>query len=139
MGTHKCESLDVLVMQVVFRARSLFRLQQYSDALVAFSHAMALTETTDEDVDLEYLEMHGSMVHNIASCYHHLGALDVAQMYYEAAKADFRKALTTGSKANSRRLTFVNERLQDLNQCRMPVTGTYCDSRGTSPCSACQP
>ena len=134
VGMHpvdKWESMDDVVMQIIRRARSLFRLQRYDEALIAFSNVMALIERQDSsDYDIDYLEMHGSMVHNIASCFHHLRAFDVAQIYYEAAAQDFRVAVSTGSATNQRRLEFVNERLNELEQSVLPDGRTYCDSSG---------
>jgi hypothetical protein len=81
----KPTSLDEVANAVLCRARGLFQLLEYEDALVAFTQCLALTERTEIGSDrgaatVDYLEWRGALVHNIASCHHHLGRFDVAQV-----------------------------------------------------------
>jgi tetratricopeptide (TPR) repeat protein len=130
----KFDSVESLAHHVLGRARGLFALEKYADAAAAFTQCMALTEKYADDV--EYLEWSGAIVHNIASCYHHMGELDVALMYYDFAARDFKKALklTSGglgvTSINRRRLQFVNQRLDDIQCSRPPNKDTYLDSSG---------
>jgi hypothetical protein len=90
-------------------------------------------------------------VHNLASCYHHLGEFDVAQVLYEFAIGDFCKAggrnpaeaeepdellqifkfMPTVDNVNSRRLRFSQQRLQMLNDACLPPIDVYLDETGT--------
>ena len=122
----KPESLEALAEHVLECARALFYLNQYWPALAAFTHCLALRESTAEPT-VEYIEWRGAMLHNIATCFHHLGVLDAALVYYEYAAADFGNS---ASDVNRARIAFVKERLVAVADKRMPRTDTYLDSDG---------
>ena len=80
--------------------------------------------------------MRGAIVHNIASCLHHLGELEAAQAYYEQAIQAFEKAKTPFlermmyGNTNQRRVDFVKERLIDISWGRKPDGDKYLDENG---------
>ena len=104
---------------------------------------MALLEKPGQSLDADELEWQGAMLHNVASCLHHLAELDAAQAYYELAIANFRRAeqLLFGIAAlrpgpehdsvNRRRIDFVNQRISDIGRQQAPDTRSYMDSSGT--------
>ena len=77
--TTKLGSVDEVSQVILRRARALFQMLEYEEALVAFTQCIALTEGGEGTPDSDYLEWRGALVHNIASCHHHLGHFDVAQ------------------------------------------------------------
>mmetsp|Transcript_12025 Transcript_12025/g.29785 ORF Transcript_12025/g.29785 Transcript_12025/m.29785 type:complete len:231 (-) Transcript_12025:25-717(-) len=135
----KFESVHLLARHVLVRARSLFTLEDYAAAAAAFTHCMALTEERTPAHPSDYFEWRGAIVHNIASCHHHLGRADVALAYYELAARDFERALRLEAatpawlaegEVNRRRLAFVRQRLEDVHCGRTPRKDTYLDSNG---------
>lgn len=138
----KFEDFDELSRHVLARARALFSLDKYEDAASAFTHCMILTEREHPEHMLEYLEWRGVMMHNIASCYHHMLEFDVALMYYEFAAHDFEEvvqkaswhslasAAFIGGGVNLQRLQFVKQRLEDVHCSRLPAKGLYLDAHG---------
>ena len=82
--------------------------------------------------------MRGAIVHNIASCLHHLGELEAAQAYYEQAIQAFERAKTPFlermmyGNTNQRRVDFVKERLIDISWGRKP-DGDKCLDESPNP------
>lgn len=141
----KLESVELLTRQVLERARCLYSLDRYSEAVSAFLQCIALTEGQPRlQPSLEQLESSGVMLHNIASCHHHMGRYDVALVFYELAAANFQQAIRESESplfvdirgllsdgcVNQRRLQFVNQRLEDVHHSRVPDKQVYLDASG---------
>ena len=61
--------LQTLEWNLLSEAKTLFHQQKYEDALNTFTHCLAVTEKTRSSRDAT---VRGAIVHNIASCLHHL-------------------------------------------------------------------
>ena len=62
--------------QLLSEAKALFHRKEYEESLNTFTHCLAVTEKTRSSRDAT---VRGAIVHNIASCLHHLGELEAAQ------------------------------------------------------------
>ena len=76
------ETLQSLEWQLLSEAKALFHRKEYEESLNTFTHCLAVTEKTRSSRDAT---VRGAIVHNIASCLHHLGELEAAQV--RAARA----------------------------------------------------
>ncbi len=129
----KKEVLTQLEWHLLAEAKDLFHSGKYEEALNTFTHCLAVTEKTRSSKDLA---VRGAIVHNIASCLHHLGELEAAQDYYEQAIGSFEKAETPALErimygdANKRRVDFVKERLIDIQWNRKPDNDVFLDENG---------
>ena len=70
------ETLQSLEWQLLSEAKALFHRKEYEQSLNTFTHCLAVTEKTRSSKDAT---VRGAIVHNIASCLHHLGELEAAQ------------------------------------------------------------
>lgn len=132
-GQVKKETLNQLEWNLLTEAKEQFHRAQYEEALNTFTACLAVTEKTRNSKDFA---VRGAIVHNIASCLHHLGEIEAAQEYYEQAIASFEKA-NTGmvekllyGDTNKRRVDFVKERLIDISWGRKPDIDKYLDENG---------
>jgi len=127
------ETLQSLEWQLLSEAKALFHRKDYEESLNTFTHCLAVTEKTRSSRDAT---VRGAIVHNIASCLHHLGELEAAQAYYEQAIQAFEKAKTPFlermmyGNTNQRRVDFVKERLIDISWGRKPDGDKYLDENG---------
>jgi len=127
------ETLQALEWQLLSEAKALFHRKEYEESLNTFTHCLAVTEKTRSSKDAT---VRGAIVHNIASCLHHLGELEAAQAYYEQAIQAFEKAKTPFVEkmmygdTNKRRIDFVKERLIDISWGRKPDGDKYLDENG---------
>ena len=71
------ETLQSLEWQLLSEAKALFHRKEYEESLNTFTHCLAVTEKTRSSRDAT---VRGAIVHNIASCLHHLGELEAAQV-----------------------------------------------------------
>ena len=71
------ETLQTLEWQLLSEAKALFHRKEYEESLNTFTHCLAVTEKTRSSKDAT---VRGAIVHNIASCLHHLGELEAAQV-----------------------------------------------------------
>jgi tetratricopeptide (TPR) repeat protein len=132
-GQVKKETLNQLEWNLLTEAKEQFHRAQYEEALNTFTACLAVTEKTRNSKDFA---VRGAIVHNIASCLHHLGEIEAAQEYYEQAISSFEKA-NTGvvekllyGDTNKRRVDFVKERLIDISWGRKPDIDKYLDENG---------
>lgn len=132
-GTVKKEVLNQLEWNLLTEAKEQFHRAEYELALNTFTACLAVTEKTRNSKDFA---VRGAIVHNIASCLHHLGEIEAAQEYYEQAIASFEKA-NTGvverllyGDTNKRRVDFVKERMIDISWGRKPDIDKYLDENG---------
>jgi len=126
----KREALNELEWKLLSEAKDLFHRNMYEEALNTFTHCLAVTEKTRNSRDLA---VRGAILHNIASCLHHLGQYTAAQQYYEQAIDSFQKCKTPMyekmlyGNTNQRRVDFVKERLIDISWGRKPDIDKYLD------------
>jgi len=129
----KKDVLNQLEWNLLTEAKEQFHRAQYEEALNTFTACLAVTEKTRNSKDFA---VRGAIVHNIASCLHHLGEIEAAQEYYEQAITSFEKA-NTGivekllyGDTNKRRVDFVKERMIDISWGRKPDIDKYLDENG---------
>lgn len=132
-ATVKKDTLNQLEWNLLTEAKEQFHRGEYEMALNTFTACLAVTEKTRNSKDFA---VRGAIVHNIASCLHHLGEIEAAQEYYEQAINSFEKAkmpvvekLLYGD-TNKRRVDFVKERLIDISWGRKPDIDKYLDENG---------
>lgn len=124
----KREALQALESNLLSEAKDLFHREQFEEALGRFTHGLSLVEKTRTAKDLT---VRGAILHNIASCLHHLGQYDAAQEYYQQAIQAFTKCKTPlherllHGNMNQRRLDFVKSRLIDISWGRKPDNDKY--------------
>ena len=127
------ETLGQLEWNLLNDAKEQFHRGEYEQALNTFTATLAVTEKTRSSKDFA---VRGAIVHNIASCLHHLGEIEAAQEYYEQAINSFEKAKTgvvekmLYGDTNKRRVDFVKERLIDISWGRKPDVDKYLDELG---------
>lgn len=127
------ETLGQLEWNLLNDAKEQFHRGEYEQALNTFTATLAVTEKTRSSKDYA---VRGAIVHNIASCLHHLGEIEAAQEYYEQAINSFEKAKTgvvekmLYGDTNKRRVDFVKERLIDISWGRKPDVDKYLDELG---------
>lgn len=127
------DTLNELEWRLLSEAKDLFHRAMYEEALNTFTHCLAVTEKTRSHKELA---VRGAIVHNIASCLHHLGELEAAQEYYEQAIQSFNRAETPmmerllHGNTNKRRVDFVKERLIDISWGRKPDADKFLDENG---------
>lgn len=127
------DALNDLEWRLLSEAKDLFHRAMYEEALNTFTHCLAVTEKTRGHKELA---VRGAIVHNIASCLHHLGELEAAQEYYEQAIQSFNRAETPTMErllhgdTNKRRVDFVKERLIDISWGRRPDADKFLDENG---------
>ena len=92
----KFESVPVYANCLLTCGKRLYHQEQYEGALQAFMHSVSVMEQPGQTFDADELEWRGAMLHNMASCLHHLAELDAARAYYELAIASFRHAEVHG-------------------------------------------
>ena len=92
MLLEKFESLPEYANHLLNCGKRLFHKEQYEAALQAFMHSISVLEKPGQALTSDELEWRGAMLHNLASCLHHLDELDAALTYYELAIASFRHA-----------------------------------------------
>jgi len=139
----KFDTLAEYANHLLSCGKQLFHKEQYEGALQAFMHSISVLEQPGQSLGPDELEWRGAMLHNLASCLHHLHELDSAIAYYELAIASFRHAdrLLAGIAAmspamqgfdtvNKRRIHFVNQRLHAIRLNLPPDTHNYMDSDG---------
>jgi hypothetical protein len=109
------------------RATDLFYARDFEKALLANQHVLVIGERSEAPTDSEYLEWRGASLHNVASCYHHLGELDIALCYYDLAKQDFERQR---SHVNLRRIAFIEARLALISRGQKPDVQSFLDGGG---------
>ena len=94
----KFESVAEYANYLLTCGKRLYHQEQYEGALHAFMHSVSVMEQPGQTFDADELEWRGAMLHNMASCLHHLAELDAARAYYELAIASFRHAEVHGAR-----------------------------------------
>ena len=94
----KFESVPEYANYLLTCGKRLYHQEQYEGALQAFMHSVSVMEQPGQTFDADELEWRGAMLHNMASCLHHLAELDAARAYYELAIASFRHAEVHGAR-----------------------------------------
>mgnify|MGYP001273618874 CR=1 FL=1 len=92
MLLEKFESVPEYANYLLTCGKELFHQERYEGALQAFMHSVSVLEQPGQTFGPDELEWRGAMLHNMASCLHHLAELDAARAYYELAIASFRHA-----------------------------------------------
>ena len=72
----KFESVPEYANYLLTCGKQLFHQEQYEGALQAFMHSVSVLEQPGQTFDADELEWRGAMLHNMASCLHHLAELD---------------------------------------------------------------
>lgn len=121
------------------QAQQAYKTQQYDVALDRFCHHLALIETNPSTTMVS--ETRATALANIAACLHLLGQPHAAKEHYERAVAQFKAVpasllgriwipgLLPGD-LNPARIAYVEARLEDIKQDRVPDAGLYVDGSG---------
>ena len=104
MLLEKFESVPEYANNLLTCGKQLFHQEQYEGALQAFMHSVSVLEQPGQTLGPDELEWRGAMLHNMASCLHHLAELDAARAYYELAITSFRHAEVYGSRTSAQPL-----------------------------------
>lgn len=136
----KFESLPAYASNMLSCGKQLFHQQEYEAALQAFTQSIAVLEEPGSPLGADELEWRGALLHNMASCLHHLAELDAAMVYYDLALASFRAserllhglaaAAPSTDTVNGRRIAFVNQRLYDIANHTIPDARSFLDGSG---------
>ena len=136
----KFESLPAYASNMLSCGKQLFHQREYEAALQAFTQSIAVLEEPGTPLGADELEWRGALLHNMASCLHHLAELDAAMFYYDLALKSFRASerLLHGLAAaapsidtiNGRRIAFVNARLHDIANSTIPDARSFLDGSG---------
>mmetsp|Transcript_25414 Transcript_25414/g.73237 ORF Transcript_25414/g.73237 Transcript_25414/m.73237 type:complete len:172 (+) Transcript_25414:96-611(+) len=89
-ATVKKDTLNQLEWNLLTEAKEQFHRGEYEMALNTFTACLAVTEKTRNSKDFA---VRGAIVHNIASCLHHLGEIEARSLLEsQPAPADLRTA-----------------------------------------------
>ena len=122
-------NLDSEQNRILQEARDIFFKCDYEQALQQYVRAFWMSILRGDSGFEKQVE--SSVIHNIASCLHHLDELNEAQEWYARAIASFRsiKSGWFDGDVNERRIRFSEEKMQRAAQGLLP-TEEFLDSNG---------